>query len=45
VAAWADAVRATGVVPLYSTAWKYQASRAVARRLGLVQFGADLHVT
>jgi GNAT superfamily N-acetyltransferase len=45
VAAWAREVRARGSVPLYSTSWENGASRAVARKLGLVQFGSDLHVT
>ena len=45
VAAWARAVRAAGVEPLYSTAWHNAASRAVARKLALVQFGSDLHLT
>ena len=45
VAAWADAVRRSGVVPLYSTSWQNTASRALARRLGLTLFGADLHLT
>jgi hypothetical protein len=45
VAAWARAVRAAGAEPLYSTAWRNAASRAVARKLALVQFGCDLHVT
>jgi predicted GNAT family acetyltransferase len=45
VAAWARAVRATGVLPLYSTSWENHGSRGVARRLGLVQLGSDLHVT
>lgn len=42
VTAWACAIRATGRIPLYSTSWDNDASRAVARKLGLVQYGADL---
>jgi hypothetical protein len=34
-----------GLVPLYSTSWKNEPSRAVARRLGLIQYGVDLHIT
>ncbi|MEJ7813214.1 MAG: GNAT family N-acetyltransferase [Gemmatimonadaceae bacterium] len=45
VAAWAMAVRDLGVTPLYSTSWQNHASRALARRLGLRLFGADLHIT
>lgn len=44
VAAWARAVRALGAEPLYSTAWGNAASRAVARKLGLVAYGSDLTI-
>jgi hypothetical protein len=38
VAAWALAVRSTGRVPLYSSAWTNVASLAVARKLRLVPY-------
>lgn len=42
VAGWAAAVRASGRIPLYSTSWDNLASRAVARRLRLVQYATVL---
>jgi RimJ/RimL family protein N-acetyltransferase len=45
VRCWAEAVRVTGRVPLYSTSWDNLASQAVARRLGAMQYGADFSIT
>ena len=45
VAAWGIAVRESGRVPLYSTSWENLASRSVARKLGLVLYGADLSIS
>jgi hypothetical protein len=42
---WARAVRALGAEPLYSTSWQNAASRAVARKLGLVLYGTDLSIS
>lgn len=44
VAAWSSAVRALGSEPVYSTTWQNDASRAVARSLGLMPVGRDLHI-
>jgi RimJ/RimL family protein N-acetyltransferase len=43
VAVWARAVLAEGRLPLYSTQWTNAASRAVARKLGLIMYGEDCH--
>lgn len=45
VTTWAAMVRERGVEPLYSTSWSNGASRSVARELGLVSIGSDLHIT
>jgi hypothetical protein len=44
-AGWARSVRETGAAPLYSTSWENNASRSVAKKLGLAQYAADFHVT
>ena len=40
-AAWANAVRGIGLVPLYSTDWENGPSLAVARKLELIPFATD----
>ena len=44
-ALWANLVRKAGCVPLYSTSWENVASRALASRLGLLQYGSVDHAT
>ena len=45
VSAWAAMVAARSRIPLYSTSWDNEASRRLAQRLGLEQFGSDFHAT
>lgn len=45
VAGWAVTVRESGCIPLYSTSWENRASQGVAKKLGLVLYGADFHIT
>lgn len=40
-AAWAEAIRASGRLPLYSTSWTNVASLAVARTLGLTAYASS----
>jgi hypothetical protein len=44
-AAWARAIAAEGLLPLYSTSWENTASQGVARALGLRFYTAELHLT
>lgn len=44
-AGWARLVRSLGAAPLYSTSWENAASRAVAKKLRLLAYGADFHIT
>jgi hypothetical protein len=45
VAGWARLVQSMGAIPLYSTSWENTASQALAKKLRLVPYGADFHVT
>ena len=42
---WAAAVRRVNAMPIYSTSWKNTSSQAVAKRLDLILFGLDFHIT
>jgi hypothetical protein len=42
---WARVVQSLGAIPLHSTSWENSASQAVAKKLHLVPYGADLQVT
>lgn len=45
VAGWASLVKSRSAIPLYSTSWDNIASQAVARKLQLVSYGEDFHIT
>jgi hypothetical protein len=45
VAGWARLIKSMGIVPLYSTSWENTASQEVARKLHLVAYGEDFHIT
>jgi RimJ/RimL family protein N-acetyltransferase len=44
-AAWANAVTAIGLTPIYSTDWENRASLAVARKLKLIPFASDWSIS
>jgi predicted GNAT family acetyltransferase len=41
---WADEIRDSGRIPLFSTSWRNRASLRVAGKLCLVQYGVDAHI-
>lgn len=43
--AWAREVQKQGRIALYSTSWDNFASQSVARKLHLLQYGTDLHIS
>jgi hypothetical protein len=43
-AAWAQAVRARGIFPLYGTSWSNCASQRVAAKLGLIRVAGSLSI-
>lgn len=45
VAGWARLVQSMGAIPLYSTSWENTTSQSVAKKLHLVTYGADFHIT
>lgn len=45
VKAWAAKVQKQGRIALYSTSWDNFASQSVARKLRLVQYGTDIHIS
>ena len=45
VANWASLVHRLGLLPMYSTSWDNMASRALAAKLGLVQYGTDFSLS
>lgn len=45
VAAWANTLLKENILPLYSTSWENTASQKVAKKLGLLQYGTDFHIT
>ena len=45
VTGWARSIRGLGRIPLYSTSRDNRASRKVATKLALIQYGVDIHFT
>ena len=45
VARWAEVLRKTGRIPLYSTSWENVASQRVANKLQLLNYGENWHIT
>jgi RimJ/RimL family protein N-acetyltransferase len=43
-AAWAQAVRARGMFPLYGTSWRNRTSQRVAAKLGLIRAAGSLSI-
>lgn len=42
--AWAQAIRQSHRIPLYSTSWDNYASQSIAKRLNLTQYGTDVSI-